>query len=74
MDMIKVFDEKKIEVFYNFMDFIKILEIFVLLVYNFLFVLFKIYEFINNLDLYYEVKKFLNKLVFELYLKVKEKV
>ncbi|WP_041741968.1 damage-control phosphatase ARMT1 family protein [Caldicellulosiruptor kronotskyensis] len=74
MEMIKVPDEKKIEVLYNLMDFIKTLEPSDSPAYNSSLVLLKTYEYINNPDPYYEAKKFSNKLALELYPRVKEKV
>lgn len=74
MEMIKVPDEKKIEVLYNLMDFIKTLEPSDSPAYNSSLVLLKTYEYINNPDPYYEAKKSSNKLALELYPRVKEKV
>ncbi|BCS81520.1 damage-control phosphatase ARMT1 family protein [Anaerocellum diazotrophicum] len=74
MEMIKVPDEKKIEVLYNLMDFIKTLQPSDSPAYNSSLVLLKTYEFINNPDPYYEAKKSSNKLALELYPRVKEKV
>ncbi len=74
MEMIKVPDEKKIEVLYNLIDFIKTLKPSASPAYNSSLVLLKTYEFINNPDPYYEAKKSSNKLALELYPRVKEKV
>lgn len=74
MEMIKVPDEKKIEVLYSLMDFIKTLQPSASPAYNSSLVLLKTYEFINNPDPYYEAKKSSNKLALELYPRVKEKV
>jgi len=74
MEMIKVPDEKKIEILYNLMDYIKTLDPSVSPAYNSSLVLLKTYEFINNSDPYYEAKKSSNKLALELYPKLKEKV
>jgi len=74
MEMANVPDERKKEVLYELMDFIKSLDPEASPAYNSSLVLLKTYEIIQNNDPYYFAKKQSNALALELYENVKKKV
>lgn len=74
MEMANVPDERKKEVLYELMDFIKTLNPHASPAYNSSLVLLKTYEIIQNNDPYYFAKKQSNALALELYEDVKKRI
>ncbi|WAM34763.1 damage-control phosphatase ARMT1 family protein [Caldicellulosiruptor morganii] len=74
MEMVNIPDERKIEVLYILMDFIKTLDPQASPAYNSSLVLLKTYEIIKNRDPYCYAKKQSNALALELYEDMKKKV